>query len=392
MNNRWLGQFGTSAYPIGIDLGATGAKLAQVAPGRSGMRMVAMSRIELPPGAPEDGSRLDQVVRAVARRVHSGGFEGSRCVLSVDDRLLRVRSVRLPKMPDSDTDKAVRLDGPNRLGFTDESECVLGWMRAAEVSQADGVKEETLYVGAPMAPLEQVALGLAELGVEPVSIEPGFIAAARCCGRQLRRQDDQSIVRVLVDVGLRGSSVMITRGHRVAFYKSVDLGGEHLTKAAADRLGLDIEAVESLRRQRMTRSADAPVDTKIDRAMFDAVRPLLGDLAHEISLCTRHYSVTFRGGRPCDCVLFGGDALEPHLSSIVAETLQIPASVLDPLDGIAMPVGADRRPAPLRPEYAVALGLSLQPMEFRSSGRTRAGRRGVEPAAPRAADQGRAAA
>src|SRR5690606_28582050 len=136
----------------------------------------------------------------------------------------RVRSVRLPKMPDSETDKAVRLDGPNRLGFADESECVLGWMRAAEVSQADGVKEETLYVGASMAPLEQVALGLAELGVEPVSIEPGFIAAARCCGRQLRRQGDQAVVRVLVDVGLRGSSVMITRGHRVAFYKSVDLG------------------------------------------------------------------------------------------------------------------------------------------------------------------------
>jgi type IV pilus assembly protein PilM len=384
--------FGQAAYPIGIDLGATGAKLAQVAPGRSGLRVVAMSRIELPAGAADESARLDQMIRAVARRVHGGGFEGSRCVLSVDDRLLRVRSVRLPKMPDGDTGKAVHMDGPARLGFADESECVLGWMRAAEVAQSDGVKEEILYVGAAMAPLEQVALGLAELGLEPVAIEPGFIAAARCYGRQLRRQADQSVVRVLVDVGLRGSSVMITRGHRVAFYKAVDLGGEEMTRAASEKLGLDPEAVSALRRQRMTRSADTPIDPKIDRAMFDAVRPLLGDLAHEVNLCTRHYSVTFRGGRPTECIAFGGDALEPHLARILSETLQIPATVADPLDGIAMPEGVDRRPAAMRPEYAVAVGLSLLPIESRSQGRARAARRGVDPEPARGPETGRAAA
>lgn len=392
MQNRWRAHFGGSAYPIGIDLGATGAKLAQLAPGRSGLRVVAMSRIELPDGAAEETARLDQLIRAVARRVHDGGFEGSRCMLSIDDRLLRVRSVRLPKMPDAETDKAVRLDGPSRLGFADESECVLGWMRAAEVAQSDGMKEEIIYVGAPMAPLEQVALGLAELGLEPVGIEPGFIAAARCYGRQLRRQADQSVVRVVVDVGLRGSCVMITRGHKVAFYKSVALGGEQLTEAAAQKLGLDREAVDSLRRQRMAQAPGSVVDTKIDRAMFDAVRPLLGDLAHEVSLCTRHYSVTFRGGRPSECVVFGGDALEPHLAETLAGTLQIPTRVVDPLEGIAVPTVSEGRAAAMRPEYAVAIGLSLIPFESRTSGTTRMGRRGVEPEAARPTESGRAAA
>ena len=380
---------GKSAYPIGIDVSATGAKLAQVAPGRSGLRVVSMSRIELAPGEADETSRLDQLIRAVSRRVHSGGFEGKRCVVSVDPRLLRVRSVRLPKMPDGDTDKAVRLDGPNRLGFADESECVLGWVRAAEVAQADGVKEEIIYVGAPMAPMEQLALGMAELGLEPVAIEPGFVAAARCFGRQLRRQTDMGTVRVLVDVGLRGSCVMITRGYRVAFYKSIDLGGEHMTRAASERLGLEREAVDSLRRQRMAQTVDGQVDAKIDRAMFDAVRPMLAELAHEINLCMRHYSVTFRGGRPAECILFGGDAMEPNLASTVSAALQIPATVADPLEGVAIPTGA---PAVMRPEYAVAVGLSLLPMESRSAGKARAGRRGVEVPAARAEERGRAAA
>jgi len=386
MWDRLLGQMGGSSFPIGIDLGATGAKLVQLAAGRTGLRVVAMSRVEAP-----GSSNPEELIRAVARRAQSGGFEGNRCVLSVDDSILRVRSVRLPKIPDSETDKAVRLDGASRLGFSDDSECVLGWMRAAEVAQADGVKEEVIYVGAPMGPVERVALGLAESGLEPIAIEPGFIAAARCYGRELRRLNDASVVRVLVDVGMRSAKVMITRGHRVAFFKSVALGGEKLTEAAATKLGLERDAVRALRHQRMS-GGSASVDSKIDRAMYDAVRPLLGDLAHEVNLCMRHYSVTFRGGRPTECVVFGGDALEPHLAEVLASTVQIPTSVVDPLEGIALPAGADHRAGHARPEYAVAVGLSLIRLESKGSGRNLPGRRTGEPDLARSVDGGRAAA
>jgi Tfp pilus assembly PilM family ATPase len=243
-----------------------------------------------------------------------------------------------------------------------------------------------------MGPVHQVALGLAEAGLEPIAIEPGFIAAARCFGRELRRTGDVSVVRILVDVGLRSTNVMITRGHRVAFFKSVPLGGEKFTEAAASKLGLERDAVRSLRHQRMSGGADASVDTKIDRAMFDAVRPLLGDLAHEVNLCMRHYSVTFRGGRPSECVIFGGDAMEPHLAEILSTTLQVPAAVVDPLEGIALPAGSDRRGVQVWPEYAVAVGLSLIRIESKGSGRGRQGRREVDAEPGRLGEVGRGAA
>ncbi len=53
MLDRLLENMRNSAFPIGIDLGATGAKLVQLAAGRTGLRVVAMSRVELPECAAE---------------------------------------------------------------------------------------------------------------------------------------------------------------------------------------------------------------------------------------------------------------------------------------------------------------------------------------------------
>ena len=376
------------AYPIGVDLSASGAKLLQLRRARGGLRLVGMSRVEIEAdGAPvDDSARIDELVRAVAERAQAGGFAGSRCVVSLDERLLRVRSVRLPRMSDAETDAAVRLDAPQRLGFAEGEACEIGWLRAGEVVHGDEARDEIIYLGAPRAALEHLAMGLSSCGLRPVAIEPGFVAAARRLGWRLRRAADTSVVRVLVDVGRRTSEVMITRGRFVAFYKTLEFGGEAMTLAAAERLGLEPASVEDLRRRRMRPDGgrDVAVDEKVDRALFDAVRPLMGELAHEVNLCVRHYSVTFRGSRAGACVLVGGEALEPRLVEAVGEATHLETSVGRPLEGVAGVEPGDW------PEWAVAAGLSLQPTETAPVRRRGGGRRAMAHAA-REAEGARAA-
>lgn len=384
-----LERLGESVYPIGIDIDGDGARLLQLARGRRGLRVVALAEVSTSGSSRDDKSGegtvsadcgLDALLRSVTRRVSHGGFRGRDCVVSVDDRWLRTRSVRLPQMSDAECDKAVRLDGAQRLGFSQDESVELGWLRAGEVAQGDDVRDELIYLGAPSQRLQGVGMGLTMGGLRPIAMEPSFIALARCMGRTLRRKQDEQVVRALIEIGRTTTRVLITRGWRVGLYRTIELGGEIMTRQAADRLGLEPETIEDLRRQRMLREVggDVQIDEKVDRAIFDAVRPLMGDLAHEITLCLRHYTVTFRGSRPGTCVIIGSESLEPRLQEVVGAAVHLPTVIGQPFKDVLLPdITRQIDRCGVLAGWSVVGGLSLQPMDRRSPGRVKALRRGV---------------
>ncbi len=354
--------------PIGIDIGASGVRMVQMRRRGSEFALVSAARIDLPTSDHELNSEeyAGRLAAAIWRRVETGGFRGRECVLSPDDRWLRVRSVRHPPMGDAEMDRAVRIDAPGRLGYTDDELAQYGWVRAGEVRQGDESREEVVVVGADRSRLEQLVFALVKVGLRPEAVEPGFMGVARCFGRSLRRAADQSVTRVIVDIGERLTGVMVTRGQGVAFYKPLELGGEAMTRAASQRLGLDLDAVRDLRRQRAAAWARGatPSDARVDRAIYEAVRPLMDELARETAMCLRYYGVTFRGSRPEACLVVGGEAEEPQLTKLLGEELHLPTSVGRPLDGITAPAdsahGGGGGGALARPQWAAATGLGLR--------------------------------
>ncbi|MCA9293386.1 MAG: pilus assembly protein PilM [Phycisphaerales bacterium] len=364
--------------PIGIDLGSTGARLLQLAQGRKGLRVAASARVDLTSrAAPDDPARVQELIEAIANTVRAGTFTGTNCIIGLDDRMVRTRSFRQPPMPESELAKAASLDGAEKLGFPEGQPAEISTFIAGEVRQGDEVRHEVVYVGAPRAPIETMVRGLMERGLRPLHVEPGFCAEARAFARTFQRAEDRLSVRVVVDLGWASSSVLLLRGTDIAFYKRLDLGGDQLTKHAAERLGLDIHAVADLRQRRMQASepGHTPVDAKVDRAIYQVTRPLLNDLAHEVKLCMRYYAVTFRGIRPECCHIVGGEAREPGLVEAFEQALHIPAKLGDPLQGVSVQDAASTGRTRIvagapAPDWAVACGLSLR-LSQRKSRRAR---------------------
>lgn len=361
MLDRW---FHARTLPIGIDVGSSAAKLMQLRAGKGAGTVVAAARVPLPTGAEAAADPAAALARAAARRVEAGGFHGRRCILSVDNRLLRVRSVRLPRMSDEELTQSFALDGAERLGLP-PGETEVGWIRAGEVRQGDDIREEVILVGAPARTLERAVDTLAECGLQTLAVEPAFLACARAMGRYFRRQADQRHVRIIVDAGSGSTAVIVLRGDKVAFCKLLEWGGGMLDTAASAKLGLDPEAVNEIRRQRRLANlvgSTEDVDARVDRAIYDAVRPLLLDLANEITMCMRYWMVTFRGERPEGIVVVGGEAEEVQLIEAVAESTGVETKIGRPLDGMDLSaasfLGADRRG--VMAQWAVAAGLCLR--------------------------------
>ncbi|MCA9311518.1 MAG: pilus assembly protein PilM, partial [Phycisphaerales bacterium] len=348
--------------PIGIDIGSSGVRLLQLRHRRGRLSLVAATKAERDGG---DGQLSDTTCVALAdeiqHRVNATGFIGRECVLSLDDRLLRVRAVRQVAMNDDEVSRSIAHDCRQRLGYRDEdSDIEVDWLRAGEVRQGDAVNDEIILVGTRRDPLERLILEIARRGLRPLAVEPGFVAAGRCFSRRYRRASDNDCVRVLVDIGRVSTGVTLLRGCQVVFHKPLAIGGARMTAAAAERLGIEEATVQDLRRQRKTATLagkESPLEYRVDRAIFEAVRPLMDELAQELSLCLRYYGVTFRGSRPERCVLVGGEAGEPKLADFLRDALHLETEVGHPLSDVTAGSFSGRAERDLAgPEWAVAAG------------------------------------
>lgn len=366
-----------SAGPIGIDLGEDGARIVQTCYDGGSLRVLASSRVDLRSLGieynPEDPAP-DALVTAVAKRVSAGGFRGRRCVLSLPAEWLTMRSSRVPVMPEQELINSVELDAPGHLGFEqDDIAAEIGWLKTGEIFQGDDHRMELLYFGAPTDRLEGLSFAFEGAGLEPAAIEPHFVCVTRAMTRFLRRSADSETVQIVIDVCQMHSTILITKGDTLVFCKVVPIGGNMMSEAAEQRLGLDADTVHDLRRHRSADGHPATSDPRIERALFDAVRPTMAQIAREVSLCLRHYSVTFRGARPTACVLVGSEAREEGFASVMSDVLGVETTVGDPLAGISTKqiIGGAR----YGPAWGGAVGIAVRDLLGRGPSRKRTQRR-----------------
>lgn len=339
-------------------------KLLQLRDHVQGFRVVGAGRVEraADPDAGDPATLIEQLRGAFA----SGGFTGRRCVVSLPRGDVRVQSVRLPRMPDEELRQAAVWEASQRFGF-DRSAMEVDVIRTGAELQGGENREEILLIAASHEAINRWIEPVLAAGLRPVAIETHFTALARAFGDVggTSRQ-----VRTIVDVGATGSTVMILRGDQIAFCKPIGIGGEHFDRAVADHLQMEVQAASELRSARLAAQVEGAADGQtlsdpsIERAEYDAVRPLLGSFAKEVILCIRYYGVTFRGHPPRQLILTGGDGLEPRLGETLAEQCKIPVAFEvddSPLHGLTNGIRTvlHRAPGPAA-WWAVAAGLSLR--------------------------------
>ncbi len=357
------GRFSSSIGFVGIDIGVRAIKLLQLREHGRRLRVVGAGRIDMHGNG--DVSRLVEQLRGV---VAAGGFTGRRCAVCLPRHEIRVQSVRLPRMPDEELRQAAMWEASQRFGF-DHNAMEVDVIRTGAELQGGENREEVLLIAAPHESINTWLEPMMAAGLRPVALETHFTALVRTFTGTGPIDPSQPRIRVVIDVGASGSTVIITRNDQIAFCKSIDVGGEQFDRAVAEHLQIDSGAARELRAARMAAAtghdvAPALNDPSIQRAEYDAVRPLLGSFAKEVMLCIRYYGVTFRGQPPERLLLTGGDGLEPRLGETLAEQCKVPVSYDDHgsmMDSFAEGIRSVlQRPAGPSAWWAVAAGLSLR--------------------------------
>ena len=350
--------------PIGLDIGSTTVRMLQLGGSERDLRVVDAARCVIPVEVRSDPGRRRECVLEIIRRIlKERRFRGHEVVMALTADELATRNIRMPKMRDEELATAVNWEAQNKFPF-DTATAVIQYLRAGEVHQGDQVVDEVILLAAPRVEVDsQVALASAA-GLKLVSLDAKPCAVFRGFERFLRRREDESAVNVFADIGAQ-TTLVITRGREIVFVKTIPVGGAVFNRAVAECLELAPTEAEALRRRIVCRSAkETPDDEESDRvcrAVTDAIRPHLEDLANEISLCLRYYGVTFHGAGPQAILLSGGEANDSRITASLQDRLGMKAQVGAPFRGVRtdyMGAMLDRRG--VCPEWATGLGLSLK--------------------------------
>jgi type IV pilus assembly protein PilM len=351
--------------PIGLDIGHDSVKLLQLEVGGKSLRMHAAQKCMLDAAAranPELVTR--QAAEAIADMLSTGDFSGRSVIASLPRQIVQVKNLRLPQMPEAELAGVVEAEARNAFGFS-EDEAHMEFLPAGEVRQGTDVRQEVIVLAARRADVDRFVEQLHRTGllVDSLDVEP--CALYRVIDRFLRRRQDEQEVHVIIDLGMQRSQVLIGRGHEISFYKPVDVGGYKLNEAVSRKLGIKLDDARLVRRRLWATDDPTVKRDPVRQAVFDATRSIMEDLAREVSLCMRYYSVTFRGQRPCRVRLLGGEAGDPQLLAILTAVLAVPVTTGRPLFSINCERmrGFDRKDH--SSEWALALGLGLKHTEGR---------------------------
>lgn len=350
--------------PIGLDVGTTAVRMLQLGGSERDLRAVEAAKFVVPADVQGDAKRRRQfVIEGIRRSMKEGRFRGRAAVMALAPEELAVRNIRMPKMPDEELAAAVNWEAQNKFPF-DTATAVIQHTRAGEVHQGDQALDEIILFAVPRAEVAGRIETATEAGLDLVSLDAQPAAMFRAFERYLGRREDEGVVGAYADIGAH-TTLVISRGRDLVFVKTIPIGGAVFSRAVAECLDLAPAEAEALRRRagRQPRGEPPAADASdgVSRAVADALRPHLEDLANAIGLCLRYYAVTFRGPRPEAITFVGGEAHDPTVPAALASRLGLEARIGDPLRGVRtdhLGHALDRRG--IRAEWATAFGLSVK--------------------------------
>ena len=258
---------------LGLDVGTSAVRVVEVALDRPGGRgrsgrgpvVTRVGEVPLPAGAVRDGEVVDPaaVGAAITELWRQTGLRSRDVRVGLTGSRVVVRVIDMPAMPDEDMAGAVRFSASDHIPIPLE-EAVLDHAVLEPVPQADPggtPMVRVLVVAAHRSALDGLIAAVTAGGLRAVAVDLVPFALVRAMYEaptdDAPEAEDGLIppppgapvsAEAIVSVGAALTTVVVHEGGRPKFVRTVLAGGDMLTAAVADELGIDSDRAEAAKR------------------------------------------------------------------------------------------------------------------------------------------------
>lgn len=365
---------------IGVDIGSTAVRAAEVHV-RKGRPVIKRAvEIPLPPGAVRSGELQEPAVIQNALRLlwKHGRFARRDVAIGVANQQTLVRQVDLPLEQGEDFKASLPFKAAQDLPV-DASELTLDYYRLDDYIDARGnARRKALLVGATNSVVENVADVVAQAKLKPTLIDfSGFSlirTAVYCYGNPKAvpgppKPDQEIAAEVVIDMGAQLTVVAIHYGGRPLFVRLASGGGDSVTRAISDHLDLRWEVADALKKSlgigsiATSDKATMRLVEEVPEAAAGVAQQIVNMMASSLVSSVRESVEYFLAASPhvtgvSRVMLSGGASLLPGYADRVAAELRSNVTIMNPLTQY----GKGRRAkkfASLDPKFGLAVGLAL---------------------------------
>jgi type IV pilus assembly protein PilM len=344
---------------IGLDIGTSGVRAAELSFGKGQVTLEKFGQVALPEGAVRHGEVVnpDAVAAAIKQLWAHTKFSSKKVAIGVANQKVIVRQVDLPWLPVEELKKSLAFQVQDFVPMPVE-QAVLDFHPLEDISGEGGTRVlRGLLVAASREMVNSSLSAVQKAGLSPVMVDLTSFAVIR----SLADADHLGMgaqVEALVDVGARVTNIVVHQGGVPRFVRILMMGGQDVTDAVAERMGVPQEQAEAMKQQIGAGAAPSGMDTEAAARVVEAVGAAFVD---EVRGSLDYYLASSGSTQISRLVLTGGGARLGGLAQRLQTMTRIPVQVGTPIQ--SMQVGktglSPEQIAFVEPLAAVPVGLAL---------------------------------
>ena len=260
---------------IGLDIGATALRAAEVASDARGknVELQRYAEVALPLNAVRDGEVIDAatIVQSLKALWAKGGFASKDVIVGVGNQRVAVRPLSMPQMPMEQLQAALPFQVQDLLPMPVE-EALLGFYPTASVAASDG---SPAFDGMLVAAARETVLtnlqAVEAAGLRPVIVDLSGFALLRIMGRGALAAGTVAFV----DIGSRGTTVVVAVDGMPRFVRALASGAQDLVDSFARATGVSLDDASQVLRARGLAATEAPEFQNASGPFTTSVRNLV---------------------------------------------------------------------------------------------------------------------
>ena len=340
---------------VGLDIGTSAVRLAQVSGGRGGTVLNSFAQVALPPDAIADGEIRDSgaVSEAIAQLWKRAKIRNKQAVVGIANQRVVVRQIDLPYLDEKEFRSSIRFQVADYIPMSvDDAE--LDFIVIEDYTTDNGERMmRVLLVAAATEMVDQFVSAAAAGGVETAGVDLVPFAVARAVSPAARGESGVAGSEAVVDVGGGTTNILIHHNGEPRFVRILLVGGDDATAALAEHSGVSPEEAEAMKLDlgRGVGSEDAKrvLSRQVD-ALVDEIRGSLD------------YYLSQEDSEPVSSIILtGGGSLTAGLVQRLEQALKTQVQAATPLTQLNTTRSGltEEQLVQVEPVAAAAVGLAL---------------------------------
>lgn len=342
-------------HVVGLDIGTSSIKVAQVKTTKKGIHLQAFDSIMLPPDTIRDGQVMHapQLSERIQEVFALNKLRHKKVAVSLSGHSVIIKKISLPEMTVEELEDSIQWEAEQYIPFDINDVNVDAQIINPHAGQG---QMDVLLVAAKKAVIEEFIEVVRDARVDPVVVDVDAFALYNAFELNFQVSAEETVA--LINVGASTININVVADGVTAFTRDITVGGNQLTEEISKQFAVPWEEAEHMKTSSETTLSMSGVLREVQRISERVSENLVSEIQRSLDF----FAATSMNADISSIFLSGGAALQSGLIEGLERRLGAEVRALNPfanliIDPNKFDLALLQRMAPVA---AIAVGLSLR--------------------------------